>query len=125
MNNRPLAAIVVVGILALGIIGVRGSQKSEDAKHAAEAANRALTIQVRNAQRTECFRSISASLDHFHWKELGNLIDAATRRDIAEVSAIGDVLRNLPTNVELGDNGGKIGSERVERCPAAPVDLPQ
>lgn len=123
MTNRPLAAIVVVGILALGVIGIRSSQKSEDAKRAAESSQQTLNIQILTAQRTECFRDIGAKLDHFQWQEMGNLIDAATRRDIIAVQAIGDVLRTLPTIADLGDHGGHIGGDKVAPCPPVPASV--
>lgn len=120
-GSKIWAAVVILGICVLAALAIVGNNKTDAARRAAVSSQRSLDIQRQSALRTECFRDIGATLDHFRWQELGELIDASVRHDVAAVTTIGDALRTMPTNVYFGEHGGTIGHDRIKPCPPAPI----
>lgn len=119
-RDRPLIAIVIIGLLMLGGIGISAATygKSDSGARAARAAEANTRIVQQNTARTECIRGINAELDHAHWDLIGRAFNATSP---ADARTIGAQLTNLPLITELAEHGGRILKEHVDSCPPAPV----
>lgn len=119
-RDRPLIAIVILGLLIIGAIGVSAATygRSDSGAKAATAAEQNTHIAQQNSDRTECIRGISAVLDHAHWELVGDAFNASTP---AAAQAIGEKFTNLPLITDLEASGGFILKVHVDRCPPAPV----
>lgn len=122
-RDRPLIAIVILGLLIIGAIGVSAATygRSDSSAKAATAAEANTHIAQQNTDRTECIRGISAVLDHAHWELVGEAFNATTP-DAAR--AIGRKFTDLPLLTELAAHGGAIVANqrvRVDACPPPPT----
>lgn len=115
-----VVAAFLLGSLSIGTVIAQHSGL-DDAKRAADRAAVAVEAQKQNTLRTECFRSISATLDEARWDLIFSLLGTTSRSDVA---AIGKRGKALPNVISLADHGGMVNGERIIPCPPPPQGVP-